>query len=133
MILNFHRKIVLKQTKKKKLNPVEVRNKKYKRRPQVLVWCGRHLFGEANCSRDFSKQIPESPTSGGRIPRPEISRGIPGRGRGFGDARCTYDIHTHIHTYLHTCIHKYMHTNLINIHTYIQTNIHTYIHTYIHT
>ena len=46
MFLNFHRKIVL----KKKINPVEVGNKKYKRSTVpwrsllVLVWCFRFDF-----------------------------------------------------------------------------------------
>ena len=92
MFLNFHRKIVLKQ---KKINPVEVGNKKNTREVQwrsalVLVWCGVDFFGEANYSRDFSKLIPNSPMSSVRIPRPEIPRGMSGRGRGISGPHCTY-------------------------------------------
>ena len=51
-----------------------------------MVWCGVDFFGEANYSRDFSKLIPESLTSEGQIPRPEILRGMSGRGRGISGA-----------------------------------------------
>ena len=100
MFQNFQRKIVLKQ--KTKLNPVEVGNKKYKRSPmEKCPGFGLVFSGEANYSREvnISPGIPDRtiPRGGGGslsgnpdvrrpFPRPEIPRGMSGRGRGISGA-----------------------------------------------
>ena len=60
------------------------------------------IFGEAG----DSGRAKESPTSEGRIPRPEISQGLPGQGRGFGDPRCTNDMYVYLCVYVFVKLNK---------------------------